>query len=648
MNVRATAGKAITAEPGSSSYRPDIDGLRAVAILSVVAFHAFPDVVAGGFIGVDVFFVISGYLISSIILKALASSTFSFVEFYARRARRLLPSLCVVIAAILIGGWILLLPDEFRALGRHAVAGIGFASNLLLWSEAGYFDAAADTKPMLHLWSLGIEEQFYILWPLLLWTAWKRGFDSFRLSVAITLASFAVNVVCVQRYPAATFYLPITRFWEILAGGLLAQAHVRGCFSLDDDHRDLRLTRDVVAGLGLALFLVALALLDKHAAFPGWWALLPVTGTLLLIAAGPTAALNRWVLANPLMVWIGLSSYPLYLWHWPLLTFLRIASPGPAATWARSSVIAASLLLAWLTYRLVDLPVRHGGQATRKLIGTCAAAILIAGAGIAVYGSNGVPGRFAHSLGRLTNFHYDYRADYREGTCFLRPEQDASAFTRCGDDSVNSSTGSIVLWGDSHAAHLYPGLKAFLEPAVEVTELTSSACPPIINIDVDHRPHCRAINDFVLQRIIAQRPDRVLLASSWLGDFDPARVADTVHALRDHGIRNIALIGPVPHWQDGLPRSLLRYSQQDLLHRVPRRMAFGLLSMADMDAKLRNLSEAEHVDYVSPWTILCDARGCLTQTDDADSDLISWDDAHLTTGGARYLVAHFPASAFVK
>jgi peptidoglycan/LPS O-acetylase OafA/YrhL len=644
VSERATA-KAIAAEPGSSAYRPDIDGLRAIAILSVVAFHAFPEIVAGGFVGVDVFFVISGYLISSIILKALASSTFTFAEFYARRIRRLLPSLCVVIAAMLAGGWFVLLPDEFRALGRHAFAGIGFASNVLLWSEAGYFDAAADTKPMLHLWSLGIEEQFYIIWPLLLWFAWKRGFDVFRLSLAIALASFVANVCCVQRFPAATFYFPVTRFWEILAGGLLAQVHVRGWALLGDGDRSRLPMRNAAAAIGLLLFLVALALLDKHAAFPGWWALLPVIGTLLLIAAGPDAMVNGWLLANPVMVWIGLVSYPLYLWHWPLLTFLRIASTEAPTTTARLGAVAASVLLAWLTYRLIDLPIRHGGRATRKVVGTCVAGAAIALAGVAVYRSNGVPARFADGVARLTGFHYDYRADYREGTCFLRPEQDASAFARCGGDSAPAGARSIVLWGDSHAAHLYPGLKALAEPNAQITELAASLCPPIVGIDIAGRPHCRAINDYILQRIATQRPDRVLLAAMWLGDSDSARVADTIDALRAQGIENITLIGPVPHWKDGLPRSLMRYRQQDALHRVPVRMTFGLLSMADADARMRHLAETERVDYVSPWTILCNDQGCLTQTDDASHDLIGWDEAHLTPAGSRYLVARFPAAA---
>jgi peptidoglycan/LPS O-acetylase OafA/YrhL len=645
VSERATA-RTIAAEPGSSAYRPDVDGLRALAILSVVAFHAFPEFAPGGFVGVDVFFVISGYLISSIILKALASSTFTFAEFYARRIRRLLPSLCVVIAATLAAGWFVLLPDEFRALGKHAFAGIGFASNVLLWSEAGYFDAAADTKPMLHLWSLGIEEQFYIVWPLLLWFAWKRGFDVFKLSFAITLASFVANVCCVQRFPAATFYFPVTRFWEILAGGLLAQAHVRGWTLLGDGGQSRPALRNAAAATGLLLFLAALVLLDKHAAFPGWWALLPVTGTLLLIAAGPEAAPNRWLLANPIMVWIGLVSYPLYLWHWPLLTFLRIASSGSSPPAARLGAVAVGILLAWLTYRLIDLPIRHGGHAARKVLWTCVAAASIAAAGVAIHRSNGMPARFADNLTRLTGFHYDYRADYREGTCFLRPEQDASAFTRCGSESARPQARSIVLWGDSHAAHLYPGLKAIAEPNAEVTELAASLCPPIIGIDIAERPHCRAINDYILQRIATQRPDRVLLAAMWLGDYDPARVADTIHALRAQGIENITLIGPVPHWKDGLPRSLLRYWQQDALHRVPVRMTFGLLPMADLDARMRQLAEAEHVGYVSPQTILCDDRGCLTQTDDAAHDLIGWDEAHLTPAGSRYLVARFPIAAF--
>ena len=203
-------------------YRHDIDGLRAIAVLSVVAFHAFPVWVKGGYIGVDVFFVISGFLISTIIFENLEKGTFSFGEFYARRIKRIFPALTLVLVASLIIGWLVLLPDELNQLGKHVVAGAGFVSNLVLWSEAGYFDNSADTKPLLHLWSLGVEEQFYIIWPLLLWLASRQHFSLSTLVILIALFSFTFNINAVSQDPVATFYSPLTRFWELLCGTLLA------------------------------------------------------------------------------------------------------------------------------------------------------------------------------------------------------------------------------------------------------------------------------------------------------------------------------------------------------------------------------------------------------------------------------------------
>jgi peptidoglycan/LPS O-acetylase OafA/YrhL len=215
-------------------YRPDIDGLRAIAVLSVVAFHAFPLRMKGGFIGVDVFFVISGFLISTIIFENLGKGTFSFTEFYARRVKRIFPALAVVLGACLIFGWLALLPDELNQLGKHIAAGAGFVSNLVLWGEAGYFDNAAETKPLLHLWSLGIEEQFYIVWPLLVWLAWKRKFNFLVLAAFLAFVSFALNIKGIKQDHIAAFYSPLTRFWELLCGALLARySFLKGSSSLD-------------------------------------------------------------------------------------------------------------------------------------------------------------------------------------------------------------------------------------------------------------------------------------------------------------------------------------------------------------------------------------------------------------------------------
>src|ERR1700730_14791875 len=324
-----------------TTYRRDIDGLRAIAILSVLGFHAAPRLMPGGFIGVDVFFVISGYLISGIILKALARDRFSFNDFYARRIRRIFPALIVVLLSVLSFGWLKLFPDEYTGLAKHVAAGSAYVSNFLLNKESGYFDTTAELKPLLHLWSLGIEEQFYILWPLLLVLTWKYR-AQWLLLVAIAGASFVLNVARLGSHPVATFYLLPTRLWELALGGILARAQLPGVTLPESFTRLLHFggsfvrpdlaaaatRRRVGAALGLGLLAVSIGALDSHGLFPGWWAAGPTIGTLLLIAAGEDTWINRHVLGNQPMVFIGQISYPLYLWHWPLLSFTRIIHGG--------------------------------------------------------------------------------------------------------------------------------------------------------------------------------------------------------------------------------------------------------------------------------------------------------------------------------
>ncbi|MEA2864100.1 MAG: hypothetical protein QOC84_2056 [Bradyrhizobium sp.] len=287
----------------SNAYRADIDGLRALAILLVVGFHAFPDSITGGFVGVDVFFVISGFLISSIIVDALASDRFSYFDFYVRRIRRIFPALLLVLIPSFAFGWYALLPHEFAQLERHLAAAAAFVSNFSLWAEAGYFDNSANTKPLQHLWSLAIEEQFYILWPLLLAFAWKRTKKLAALTAVIALASFSMNLWLVSGDITAAFYSPLSRIWELMAGGLLAQL-VR-----DQDGRG-SIRPNMQSTVGLGLILSAVFLLDSNRAFPGWWALLPTVGTFLVVGAGPGAWLNSKFLARPEMVLVGLISYP--------------------------------------------------------------------------------------------------------------------------------------------------------------------------------------------------------------------------------------------------------------------------------------------------------------------------------------------------
>lgn len=307
-------------ETQTPAYRADVDGLRAVAVLAVVAFHAYPKSVRGGFVGVDVFFVISGFLISGLILSGLGSGSFSFLEFYARRVRRLFPALIAVLLTVLAVGYVTMLPGEYASLGEHTLAAAAFVGNILNYSEAGYFDLPAVKKPLLHLWSLGVEEQFYFLFPAILVGIWRLK-SARLLLAALGAASFVLNIAVVHRYPSFSFYLPLTRLWEFIAGAMLAWglSTIPLSWSVaDQDHR----MQDAASVAGI-LFILGGVLLARQAAFPGWMATLPVAGTILAIWAGPNAWLNRNFLSRRWLVFIGLISYPLYLWHWPLLVLMR-------------------------------------------------------------------------------------------------------------------------------------------------------------------------------------------------------------------------------------------------------------------------------------------------------------------------------------
>lgn len=296
---------------GLAVYRADIDGLLAIAVLIVVAFHAFPSLLPGGFVGVDIFFVISGYLIGSIILSQLDRGSFSFGDFYARRIKRIFPALLLVLIFCYGVGWFNLIDTEYKELGIQIAAGAAFVANLALWHEAGYFDAVAETKPLLHLWSLGVEEQFYLFWPLVLWGCRKIRINPLVAIVGVGVGSFVLNMATVGRDPTADFYSPFTRFWELMIGCGLAYWHVvspRGSVR----------RASACGAVGFALIVAAVVLLRGQDRFPGWEALLPTVGAFLIIAGGTDGWLNRRVLRARPLVWIGLISFPLYLWHWPL------------------------------------------------------------------------------------------------------------------------------------------------------------------------------------------------------------------------------------------------------------------------------------------------------------------------------------------
>ena len=613
----------------------------------------------GGFIGVDIFFVISGFLISGIIFKSLDEGHFNFANFYARRVRRIFPALITVLLFVWVVGWFTLTPDDYKQLGQQ-IAGAGFISNILLWKGTGYFDSGAQFKPLLHLWSLGIEEQYYLLWPLTLFFLWKTRFRVLILTLLFA-GSFGLNIWQIAVSPAAAFYLPQTRFWELLVGGFAAYLNtyrsdcidniLRRLLKWDCSPQSLASLQNVKASLGLLLIVLALLTLDESRAFPGAWALLPTLGSLLLISAGPEARINQKILSNPLLVFVGLISYPLYLWHWPLLSFLRIVSPGQPSPIARGVAVASAFVLAWLTYRFVEKPVRRTNAQVRGVtpVGILVPAMLVAcGLGVLTVVTKGLPVRLPADIRELAAYDAgDHVSGWRQGHCFLNSEQDVHSFETSCTDMTPQDGPLLLLWGDSHAADLYPGIRALQDNhSFRVAQYTASLCAPLLNFDAPERPHCREINDWIFIRVKELRPDTVILAAQYWFDRE-ASLSRTVAAIEQTGVRRIIIVGPNPQWKDSLPRLLL-HSSITALNRIPERMTdeFNQESIRE-DRVLRLQAGANGAIYLSPISELCSESGCLTRiTDSGQTDLISFDRNHLTLIASRYLAKMFFPSYF--
>ena len=459
------------------TYRPDIDGLRAVAILSVLAFHAFPDKFRGGFTGVDIFFVISGFLISSIIFRSLETGSFTFTEFYIRRIRRIFPALITVLIGAVFIGYFVLLPDEFRSLGKHVLGGSLFVSNLVLWGESGYFDTASELKPLLNLWSLGVEEQYYILWPLLVAFIWKRSRSFPAIVLPIMIASFTLNLFVFNSHSPSTFYSPVTRFWELMVGSLLAYVTVHNIRIIPKN-----LDSSTISWLGLVLLLLGFFLIDSRKVIPGYWTLLPTMGTFLLIHAGSSTFINSKVLSNRAMVFIGLISYPLYLWHWPLLTYARIVDM--TALWEKLAVILVSLVMAALTYRFVETPIRFGRPGKRRGA-DYSRRLVFAMLGLAVVGATSYIGFFQphhndQNLKLISAAIGEW--DFPGRMKIFRFGQ--SDFYLLSNPSANTKkSGKILFVGDSNMAQYYPNIEKLSHRTDKtIVFATDDGCPPIPNV----------------------------------------------------------------------------------------------------------------------------------------------------------------------
>lgn len=506
-------------------YRPDIDGLRAIAVLAVVGFHAFPNWIRGGFIGVDVFFVISGYLISTIIFENLDSGTFSFSEFYARRINRIFPALLLVLTACFAFGWFALLADEFKQLGKHIAAGAGFMSNFMLWSEAGYFDNSAETKPLLHLWSLGIEEQFYIVWPFVLWLAWKRKFNLITLVILVSVVSFYLNLKGIKKDAVATFYSPQTRFWELLIGSILAFSalYKKNSFSYYKLTIDVWLSKlvyrapveadgktlsNVISFVGSLFLIFGFWHITKEVSFPGKWAVIPVVGAVLIILAGPKAWINCKVLSNKIVVWFGLISFPLYLWHWPLLSFTRIVEGETPSRYMRIAAIILAIALAWLTYKFVERPIRLGVSSKVKVTVLVILMFVIGYVGYNAYVRDGL--KFRQVVKFYDSVMMTAKSSPKRSECHLPQKIESLTKKPCEYFFPNSS---VAVLGNSHAVELaYSLAKELSSYEMGIVHFTMSGCPHNFRYKNNTRPtdkesicfdwHANVVSQIVISKTI--------------------------------------------------------------------------------------------------------------------------------------------------
>lgn len=621
------------------SYREDIDWLRAIAVLAVVAFH-FEAGVYGGFVGVDIFFVISGYLITGIIQAELKNGTFSFAQFYERRVRRLLPALYVMVALSAVPSFHYLLSSERAEFFRSAAAVVTFTSNVFFWFRTGYFDPAASEKPLLHTWSLAVEEQFYLVLPVALWALWLaargRRFAWPALLVGLALASFALSIWLMKSGRSATaFFLSPPRAWEFLIGGIVAAEGFPA--------PRLALTRSVARGAALIMLAIAIFGLRQGPGFPGFDALTPCVGAALFIWSGigvPSVSRPAYAPLGTVR-FFGLISYSLYLWHWPLFIFAHFAKDGLVLDAADKLVLfGVTVAIAFLSWRFVErpfrartlVPTRRGAFAVAGVASVC---LLVVGAlGFALGGMPSSADRIARQLESYQS--YDYSSLYRSGTCF-RPN--GGVF---GADCLSLAAGKTnwLLWGDSFAAHYYHGLRKVADQReIHLLQATQAACMPTLNAPAQGDLSCRSFAAQMDAFLRDHKVDLVIMSADWLeygrgSRFDgmTADLAQTIAALEEKGMA-VALLGPSVQFRARLPSILIRAR---LREETVRPEDSVLPNVFSFDRRMEQaLPHTTTFSFVSVVDAVCPAQRCPLMI--GEGVPFSFDHAHLTAEGSVFV-----------
>jgi peptidoglycan/LPS O-acetylase OafA/YrhL len=610
-------------------YRPDIDGLRGLSILLVLIFHAFPSHLAGGYLGVDIFFVISGYLITKIIVGQFERKQFSIFNFYSRRIRRLFPALVIVLAACLVLGWFSLYANEFQELGLHVFSGSVFYSNFTYLGEAGYFDTHSDLKVLLHLWSLSIEEQFYLFWPFILFIGSKSSMRLRRIILLILFISLYYNIHILSKNPTIAFFSPFSRAWELALGGILV--------FIESDSINIQIAKyrnslSLFAGLFICAGLIY-AQFKFDAKYSKMVVVLPVVGTAVLILAGQMAILNRMVFEFKPLVWIGKLSYPLYLWHWPLLVFLRITNPNNLTVGVISLTLGISFVFAGLTHYLLEKPFQNPRSIVLKNSVLIAAMAMLGLGGFVVFKKQGVPQRAAAEIGANNVF----------GVPNLE-KCDELKFRTVGDDYCHISESgpgdTALVIGDSHAN----GFSAILSNYAKkynfsFIQIGRGSCPSLIEDDAEN---CAEVFQ-KSKELLDSKPkiQTVFLAARWSMYIDHKKFKERLFRTIEYYLGRqlkVVIFLAVPNVNNPslcIPRPF----QMNL----PEDCNTPIQASINFERNYRDIvSEAKQkfpqIVLLDPWPYLCSDTICVVQN---ENGIIYSDVSHISKYGAKFLSQKF-------
>lgn len=603
----------------SKNFSLEIQGLRAIAVLAVVIYHINPKILPAGYLGVDIFFVISGYLIIGHIWKQVRKNEFNLINFYTKRVKRLFPALFAMISVTVIAGYFILLPLETVALHKSVISSLFYFSNFYFYSISDYFNTTIHLSPLLHTWSLSVEEQFYIFFPLIMIVLAKNPKKILFFLSIIFLIFFILSIILVSIDQSLAFYSSPSRFFQFLAGGILSISTFRNSFSKKNN--------ELLTLLGLTITIACLFIYTKNTVFPGVNAILPTIGTLLVIFSSSKSNYVNLILTNKYSQIIGNASYSIYLWHWPLIVYCKIYT-GSFTKLEQISLFLASIIIGLISYKYIENKTRYITYKINPLITTIGISLIFTIFMISTL--DGMKYRFTEKQVYLSDYLKYDKIDYREGTCFFSGKhKDSKAFNKKECIKYNPEKKNILIMGDSHAAMFNTTLQNKLPNNQTISQVTASGCRPLIGSEGKER--CTDLMKYAFSTLIKKNNfDTIILAGRWWPrDFD--KIKETILYLEKYS-KNIIIIGRNIDFSNNLPRLLINnessfINKSNLVH---------YNKINNIDIKMNNIIKADYksTSYISMFTPFCNELGCEVLLNNIP---IIYDTNHLTIEAMNYI-----------